>query len=153
MLCKGSTFFYILQKKWGKICVIRKNILLLHPLNRKRYVHCWYLVRWMSGLVFGLQNRPGRFDSATHLEGKELWKGFIFCLFMSRRYGRKRRFFLTKTRKTLTSVCVGLCSPLRCKAYIFLKNKLLNKNIYLSSLSLTEPSHTPWAKTPAFVKA
>ena len=25
------------------------------------------MVRWMSGLVPGLQNRSGRFDSATHL--------------------------------------------------------------------------------------
>ena len=26
------------------------------------------MVRWMSGLVSGLQNQQGRFDSATHLK-------------------------------------------------------------------------------------
>ena len=55
----------------------------MHPLNRKRHVHCWYLVRWMSGLVFGLQNRPGRFDSATHLEGKGTLKTGSFFVYFS----------------------------------------------------------------------
>ena len=101
---KGSTFFVILQKKCRKICVIGKNILLLHPLNRKRYVHCWYLVRWMSGLVSGLQNRPGRFDSATHLKEKGTLRRvpFLFCsncsppvCWLSWRVG----LILTKTEK------------------------------------------------------
>ena len=67
---QDSTFFIIFQKKYRKICVIAKKILLLHPLNRQKVYPLLILVRWMSGLVSGLQNRPGRFDSATHLKGK-----------------------------------------------------------------------------------
>ncbi len=41
-------------------------------------------VRWMSGLVSGLQNRPGRFDSATHLQAREapmiVSRGFVVIL-------------------------------------------------------------------------
>ena len=36
----------------------------------------------MSGLVSGLQNRPGRFDSATHLKERNSEKG-SFLLFMN----------------------------------------------------------------------
>ena len=37
----------------------------------------------MSGLVYGLQNRPRRFESATHLRGKKdpQPKGWGFFLF------------------------------------------------------------------------
>ena len=39
------------------------------------------MVRWMSGLVTGLQNRLGRFDSATHLKRcKAIIKLYIFFL-------------------------------------------------------------------------
>ena len=38
-------------------------------------------VRWMSGLVTGLQNRLQRFESASDLKKpfyKHLWRGFLF---------------------------------------------------------------------------
>ena len=39
------------------------------------------MVRWMSGLVTGLQNRLQRFESASDLKKpfyKHLWRGFLF---------------------------------------------------------------------------
>ena len=58
-----------------KVCQNEKNVLPLHPHSRFRKPAIILrlndkglaMVRWMSGLVPGLQNRSGRFDSATHL--------------------------------------------------------------------------------------
>ena len=38
-------------------------------------------VPWMSGLVYGLQNRPRRFESARHLANKKA-EGFLLQLFL-----------------------------------------------------------------------
>ena len=46
----------------------RKNLLPLHPQTKTAGYPYPNLVRWMSGLVSGLQNQQGRFDSATHLK-------------------------------------------------------------------------------------
>ena len=36
------------------------------------------MVRWMSGLVNGLQNRPHPFESGTHLQNKKLnWQRLV----------------------------------------------------------------------------
>ena len=40
------------------------------------------MVRWMNGLVSGLQNQPRRFDSATHLKQKAniiMMLAFFIC--------------------------------------------------------------------------
>ena len=37
-------------------------------------------VRWMSGLVYGLQNRPRRFESATHLVESSIERLGIFYI-------------------------------------------------------------------------
>ena len=42
---------------------VEKNSYLCTRIGKK--------VRWMSGLVYGLQNRPRRFESATHLQEKK----------------------------------------------------------------------------------
>ena len=41
------------------------------------------MVRWMNGLVSGLQNQPRRFDSATHLlvNAKQLRKPQLLFLY------------------------------------------------------------------------
>ena len=43
-----------------------KKVLPLHSLFQSKH-KLYGLVRWMSGLVNGLQNRQRRFESATHL--------------------------------------------------------------------------------------
>ena len=39
------------------------------------------MVPWMSGLVYGLQNRPRRFESARHLANNKA-EGFLLQLFL-----------------------------------------------------------------------
>ena len=39
-----------------------------------------YSVPWMSGLVYGLQNRPRRFESATHLAESSIERLGIFFI-------------------------------------------------------------------------
>ena len=53
-----------MQKKSPKTLLIVQFTLPLHSLKQKRP----YLVRWMSGLVNGLQNRVHPFESGTHLQ-------------------------------------------------------------------------------------
>lgn len=58
----------------------RKNLLPLHPQTKTAGYPYPNLVRWMSGLVSGLQNQQGRFDSATHLK-KDIGSPMSFFVF------------------------------------------------------------------------
>ncbi len=51
-------------------------------------------------------------------------------------------FIETKTLKTLTLYVSGFSALYDAMHLFFLENKLLDKNISISSLSPTEPSHT-----------
>ena len=55
---------------------------------------------------------------------------------------RKIDYFETKTNKTLTLYVSDLSVLYDARHLFFLKCEHLNKNIYLSSKSLAEPSHT-----------
>ena len=76
--CRGCTLAEIWRKnaqrseKIGKTfgSVEKKNYLCTRILNK---VHRFtrLTVPWMSGLVYGLQNRPRRFESARHLRERK----------------------------------------------------------------------------------
>ena len=67
VLCvkRQNKFFFFLQagtfflKIFVKSLQVKEKCLPLHSQNE--------MVPWMSGLVYGLQNRPRRFESARHL--------------------------------------------------------------------------------------
>ena len=69
-----------LAKKIQKLLqyFVGKIILSIFALRMSEYIAIM-MVRWMSGLVTGLQNRLQRFESASDLKKpfyKHLWRGF-----------------------------------------------------------------------------
>ena len=59
-------------------------------------------------------------------------------------------WFLQKPEKLSRQYVSDLPSLQDVRRLFFLLSKLTDKNIHLASLSLTESSHTSWAKTPPF---
>lgn len=56
--------------------MIYKNVVPLHSQTRNK-------VPWMSGLVYGLQNRLRRFESARHLAKRAvIFTALFFCLYV-----------------------------------------------------------------------
>ena len=73
-------------------------------------------VRWMSGLVYGLQNRPRRFESATHLESLQFTlRTFCFFIAQSRRDTQSQNNYLEQ----IYNLCEILCVTLRLCASLF----------------------------------
>ena len=95
-----------------------KCMLLPQKLNKifgsidKYYYLCTRIrekVPWMSGLVYGLQNRPRRFESARHLEERTPTnrQGFIFLSSSS------KNFLIFLVEQILNLVDLLLVKPLR----------------------------------------
>ena len=55
--------------------MIYKNVVPLHSQTRNK-------VPWMSGLVYGLQNRLRRFESARHLAKRAVIFTALFFVYM-----------------------------------------------------------------------
>ena len=92
----------------------KEKIVLLHEKVAKKFgslrktqylcTRLQEMVPWMSGLVYGLQNRPRRFESARHLaENLPIWEVFLFYtrfILQDRRCRPSRLSLLRRTSET-----------------------------------------------------